>query len=246
MPSNGCGPFQFHLVLFIGNPISLTRMRRCRDAPEEFVVNKLVSLSDFRSSAPAPVALPYFVDCTVEGVSDLLFHRWNPEVIEEKAAAPKNSLTKRTDNLEAYVYRTEDGELALPGEYLRGAVISAARFRQDPRSPRKSAMDLYRAGIVCLTQLAPMGVRNWDYEDKRRVVVQRAGVNRTRPAMRRGWRASVTFQVNVPEYIEALDLLQTLEMAGRLVGVGDFRPTFGRFMVTNSALRSDLEMATGL
>jgi hypothetical protein len=31
-------------------------------------------------------------------------------------------------------------------------------------------------------------------------------------------------------------------MAGRLVGVGDFRPTFGRFIVTNSAIRSDLEL----
>lgn len=206
-------------------------------------VNKPLSLTDFRSIAPQPVALPYFVDCTVEGVSDLLFHRWNSDAIEEKAAAPKNSLAKRSDNLEAYVYRTDEGEIAMPGEYLRGALVSAARFRQDPRSPRKSAMDLYRAGVVCLTQLAPMGVKTWDYEDKRRVVVQRSGVNRIRPAMRRGWRASFTLQINTPEYIEPLDILQTLEMAGRLVGVGDFRPTFGRFIVTNSQIRADLELA---
>jgi hypothetical protein len=206
-------------------------------------VNKLVSITDFRSAAPQSIALPYFVDFTVEGVCDLLFHRWNSDAIEEKAAAPKNSLIKRSDNLEAYVYRNDDGEIALPGEYLRGAVVSAARFRQDPRSPRKSAMDLFRAGVVSLTHLAPMGVKVWDYEDKRRVVVQRSGVNRVRPAMRRGWRASFTFQVNTPEYIEPLDLLQTLEMAGRLVGVGDFRPTFGRFIVTNSAVRSDFELA---
>jgi hypothetical protein len=189
------------------------------------------------------VSLPYFVDCTIEGVADLLFHRWNADAIDEKSAAPKSSALKRFDNLESYVYRTESGELAMPGEYLRGAIISAARYRQDPRSPRKSAMDLYRAGVVCLTQLSPMGVDKWDYEDRRRVVVQRAGVNRVRPAMRRGWRAEFTFQVNTPEYIEPIDLLQVLEMAGRLVGVGDFRPTFGRFIVTNSAVRQDFELA---
>jgi hypothetical protein len=187
--------------------------------------------------------MPYFVDFTVEGVADLLFHRWNPDAIEAKASAPKNSLAKRSDALEAYVYRTDTGELAMPGEYIRGAIVAAARFRQDPRSPRKSAMDLYRAGVVCLTQLAPMGAIAWDYEDKRRVVVQRAGVNRVRPAMRKGWRASFTLQVNTPEYIERIELLQTLEMAGRLIGVGDFRPTFGRFIITNSAVRDDFEMA---
>jgi hypothetical protein len=206
-------------------------------------VSKLLSLTGFRAQAPAPVAMPFFVDCTVEGVADILFHRWNADAIEEKAAAPKNSLVKRSDALESYVYRTDEGDLALPGEYVRGAIVSAARFRQDPRSPRKSAMDLYRAGVVCLTQLAGLGVTAWDYEDKRRVVVQRSGVNRVRPAMRRGWRASFTFQINTPEYIEPLDFLQTLEVAGRLVGVGDFRPSFGRFIVTNSSVRAEYEAA---
>ena len=30
----------------------------------------------------------------------------------------------------------------------------AAKFRQDPRSQRKSAMDLYKAGVVPLTSAA--------------------------------------------------------------------------------------------
>jgi hypothetical protein len=206
-------------------------------------MNQVTPARRFAAYSASSVAMPYFVDCTIEGVADLLFHRWNSDAIDEKSAAPKNSALKRGDNLESYVYRTEAGELAMPGEYLRGAIISAARFRQDPRSPRKSAMELYRAGVVCLTQLASMGADKWDYEDRRRVVVQRSGVNRVRPAMRRGWRAAFTFQVNTPEYIEPIDLLQVLEMAGRLVGVGDFRPTFGRFIVTNSAVRQEFELA---
>ncbi|HAH09200.1 MAG TPA: hypothetical protein DCL54_19120 [Alphaproteobacteria bacterium] len=188
-------------------------------------------------------ALPYFINCTIEGVADLLFHRWHPDVVDSKASAAKNSRAKRHDDLEGYVYRTEDGDLALPGEYIRGAVIGAARYLQDPRSPRKSAMDLYRAGVVCLTTLAPLGVKQWDYEDRRRVVIQRAGVNRIRPAMRRGWRAEFLFQINIPEYIDPTDFRQTLDMAGRLIGVGDFRPTFGRFILASSDVRQDFEMA---
>ena len=58
----------------------------------------------------------------------------------EKAKAAKNSKAKKTDNLETYVYRCDNGNLGIPGEYLRGSVINAAKYRQDPRSPRASAV----------------------------------------------------------------------------------------------------------
>jgi hypothetical protein len=113
------------------------------------------------------------------------------------------------------------------------SLINAAKFKQDPRSPRKSAMDLYKAAIVTLTSLASLGTKEWDYEDKRRVVIQRAGVNRVRPAMHAGWKATFDLLINIPEYISPMDLNDSLQTAGRLIGVGDFRPTYGRFVVTN-------------
>jgi hypothetical protein len=147
------------------------------------------------------------------------------------AWAAKGSKAKKTDDVESYVYRTDDGELAIPGEYLRMAIINAAKFRQDPRSPRKSAMDLYKAAVVPLTPLASLGTPTWDYEHRCRVVVQRSGVNRVRPAMRAGWRAAFELMVNLPEYVSPEALNETVQSAGRLVGIGDFRPTYGRFQV---------------
>lgn len=176
---------------------------------------------------------PYAVAVTVEGSADFLFHRWNAEAVDEKAKSAKNSKAKKTDDVESYVYRTENGELAIPGEYLRGAIIHAAKFRQDPRSPRKSAMDLFKAAIVVTTPLASLGVSEWDYLDKRRVMIQRAGINRTRPAMRAGWKAEFDLMVLLPEYVDRNTLRETIESAGRLIGVGDFRPTFGRFGIVN-------------
>lgn len=173
--------------------------------------------------------MPYIASVTIEGSADFLFHAWNPEAVDEKAAARKGSKAKKTDDVESYVYRNDAGELCIPGEYLRMAIINAAKFRQDPRSPRKSAMDLYKAGVVSLTPLASLGIETWDYLDKRRVVVQRAGINRSRPAVKAGWRASFDLQVALPEYITSADLQEVISMAGRVIGVGDFRPTFGRF-----------------
>jgi hypothetical protein len=172
---------------------------------------------------------PYHAVITIEGAADFLFHRWNAEAVDEKAKAAKNSKAKKSDDIESYVYRTLNGELAIPGEYFRGSIINAAKFRQDPRSPRKSAMDLFKAGVVVTSPLASLGVTEWDYLDRRRVMIQRQGINRTRPAMRAGWKVTFDLMIVLPEYIDRNALRETVESAGRLIGIGDFRPTFGRF-----------------
>jgi hypothetical protein len=172
---------------------------------------------------------PFTMRVTVKGAADFLFHRWNCEAIEAKASASKGSKGKKTDDVETYVWRMDDGTLAIPGDHLRGSIVAAAKFRQDPRSPRKSAQDLYKAGIAVTTLLAPLGTKSWDYLDKRRMVVQRQGINRIRPAMRAGWEATFDVLVLLPEYIDQNTLRETIESAGRLCGLGDSRPTFGRF-----------------
>lgn len=181
-------------------------------------------------------SVPYIATITVVGVADILFHRWNVEAVDAKATAAKGSKAKKTDDLESYVYRMDNGNIAIPGEYLRMATILAAKFRQDPRSPRKSAMDLYKAGISVLTMLADTGKSTWEYEDRRRVQVQRNGITRARPALKSGWSAEFELMVNLPEYITPDALNEVIGQAGRLCGMGDFRPTYGRFQITGFAI----------
>jgi hypothetical protein len=121
---------------------------------------------------------PYSLKVGIEGSAPILFHAWNCESVDAKSKAAKNSKAKKSDDLESYVYRNEAGELCLPGEYLRQSIIMAAKFKQDPRSPRKSAMDLFKAGIVSTTTLASFGKKDWDYVDRRRVTIQRNGITR--------------------------------------------------------------------
>ena len=179
------------------------------------------------------VGEPYTVAVTIRGSAAILFHRWSNESVAAKSAAAKNSKAKKTDDLASYVYRCDNGHLGLPGEYLRQSIIGAARFRQDPRSPRKSAMDLYKAGVVAITELADLGVEEADYIDRRRVLVQRNAITRERPALREGWEATIDLMILLPEYIDRTTLLEIIGSAGRLIGVGDFRPTYGRFAVTS-------------
>jgi hypothetical protein len=188
------------------------------------------------------------VICTVliTGTSPILFHRWQSDEVEAKSAVKKGSLAKKTDNIESYVYRDSSGNICLPGEYLRGSLIDpkngAAKYRQDPRSPRKSALDLFRAGVQSLTDLAPIKCSSgtpateWDFVDRRRAVVQRNGITRSRPGFDSGWSCEVHFLIITPGLIPPHLLHETLVDAGRLVGVGDFRPTYGRFAVNGFSM----------
>lgn len=181
----------------------------------------------------------YRVAIQIRTDADLLLHRYSPDAVIEKNNAKKNSKAKKEDNVESYVYRNADGVLCVPGEYLRQSIINAARSHADPRSPRKSARDLFTAGLVCLTELAPLGVKEWDYLDMRRAVVQRNAVPRVRPAMRAGVHLDFVFQVLVPEYMPPSLLHAVANEAGRLVGIGDFRPTYGRFSITQFTQLTD-------
>lgn len=177
---------------------------------------------------------PYLIDFRIEGVAPLIFHRWSCEDVAEKANAQKGSRAKKTDNIETYVYRNDSNQICLPGEYIRQSMINAAKFKQDPRSPRKSAMDLFKAAIVSITDLAPLngGTETWDFVDQRRMTVQRSAITRQRPAFNKGWTAAFQFSVVAPEYVDPQMFREVLALTGRLIGTADGRPTYGRFQVT--------------
>jgi hypothetical protein len=197
------------------------------------VAQKVTAIGSPSNDGEAAIISPYTAAITAKGTAAFLFHRWSCDGIEEKAKAAKGSAAKKTDNLESYVYRDGDGNLAIPSEYFRMSCINAAKYKQDPRSPRKSAMDLFKAGLVCLEEHCTLGVKDWDFLDRRRVQIQRNGITRVRPAMNAGWEVKLQIQVLLPEYISPNLLNEVIQSAGRLVGVGDFRPTFGRFQVTS-------------
>jgi hypothetical protein len=179
------------------------------------------------------LSVPYQVQVEVTGVADFISHRWNVEEIEEKSKGAKGSAIRKTDNIESYVYRDEHGEICIPGTYIIGALVGAAKSVQDPRSPRKSAVDLFKAGVFSLTTLASLGTDRWEYEHKERAPVQQRGITRVRPAFKSGWKVTYDLQVVLPEYISPALLHHTLVNAGRHCGLGDHRPTYGRFAVTH-------------
>ncbi len=197
-------------------------------------MSKVTALAPVSNDANSLIEIsqPYVALISIVGTAPFLFHRWSVEAVAEKARAAKGSKAKKSDDLESFVYRNQQGELCIPGEYLRQAIIGASKFRQDPRSPRKSAMDLFKAAIVPIELLCSLGTHDWSYIDQRRVMVQRNAITRSRPTMEIGWKVDFLIQCLLPEYIPSDILNDVVQSAGRLIGIGDFRPTYGRFQVT--------------
>lgn len=176
---------------------------------------------------------PYVVQVEIEGTTPILFHRYDCDEVEAKSKAKKGSREKKTDNLESYVYRVpKSNDLGIPGINFKQCLVHSAKFNQDPRSPRKSAMDIFKAGIQVNPEVASLGIKHWDFEDKRGVIIQKAGrIARVRPAMKAGWKTTFFVRVLLSDYISPELLNEVAVRAGSTIGLLDFRPEFGQFFL---------------
>ena len=185
---------------------------------------------------------PFWANVRLQGTQDILFHRWSSEDVAQKSEAKKGSNEKRTDNLEAYVYRNDKGFICIPGRYITRAITEAGRNFQDPRSKKKMAKDLVQAAVMCDELLSPIlingePVKTWEYEDRQRVCIMRSAITRTRPAFKKGWEVDFSLVSLVPDLVTPDFLRKLVDNAGLLIGLGDFRPTYGRFRVIRWELK---------
>lgn len=66
--------------------------------------------------------------------------------------------------------------------------------------------------------------------DYRTVKVKTATCMRARPKIQAGWETTHSFEL-FDDVLNERDLISVMESAGRLYGLGDWRPTYGRFVV---------------
>src|SRR6266566_2606453 len=77
----------------------------------------------------------YAAEIGLVGVAPILLHRYDDAAVERRAKAAKNSVMKKADDVDSYVYRTADGAIGMPGRNLKACLRETARSLQDPRSP---------------------------------------------------------------------------------------------------------------
>lgn len=191
----------------------------------------------------------YTIDCEITGIAPLLEHRYPmPDLGDLGKGGMKDKGGKDfTQEWREYLYTDAAGNVYQPADHIMGALVKAAVGFKVSGRRGKSYKDSFSSSVIVSPDHIPHeGVKVPEqldadadkplYLDARPVVVQRARVVRIRPAFKPGWRLSFEITV-IDDQISAGIVNDVLVLAGRTVGIGDFRPRFGRFMVTRFEVR---------
>jgi hypothetical protein len=195
------------------------------------------------ASSPAPAEPTGYrsLRLRIVGVSPLVMHSGalaDPLSVQAKELRRIAKKRAKTDADLEYMARVEwtgglwlsDGVPCIPGEAIEAAFVNAAK--------KSKRGQVARAGMLSPGNwsLEYDGPRNlaalWEDERFRLVAGVRVGqsrVMRTRPLFPK-WAAEVTFEY-LDDQLDERDVVEIMTVAGRVVGVGDWRPRFGRFEI---------------
>jgi hypothetical protein len=184
----------------------------------------------------------YTAGVQVKGVAPLMQHRYPlPDFATIQKGSKKSTGAKDyTSEWKDYLYTNGSG-IYQPAIHFEACMLKAATSFKIAGKKGKSYKDLFSGFVRVTPDHIAHGVPTPDeldfdadkslYLDLRPVVVQRARVARIRPVFKEGWTLDFDITVDDDE-LHWQVLKDVLEMAGRTIGIGDFRPRFGRFTVT--------------
>ena len=176
----------------------------------------------------------------ITGISPLMTN--NPQKMRrsDDGGIKKKTIPTAEDEAEGGTYRFEDGQLYFPASAFRSSMIEGAKGR---KIGKMGAGTVIKGAVFNLQEECPLvspddGEPLHDYViDEQRAVIQGNGVIRARPRLDE-WATTVEFEHD-EDFISAASINEILNIAGRTVGIGEYRPrvagsrgtggSFGRF-----------------
>lgn len=173
---------------------------------------------------------------TVQGISPLIMHKWSEKAIKmmldkQMKKAVKGRETKNPkEDVEACIYRDSDGDVCIPTNMFKQAIVSAVR------NVEGLTMTIVRGALFVIGDKD--GNTKLKYSDMvSRQDMVRVGMGsadiRFRPEFR-NWETSFMVDFN-PQVISAEQIINLINLAGFSVGICEWRPEkngdFGRFQV---------------
>ena len=161
----------------------------------------------------------------------VLMNRCPEEAITNSNYTKKKSKLPMAEQAEMSAYRTAKGELYFPSEWFYQSMIKAAGEYQIPGRGKKTYKDFFKSNILIKTEQIEIGLK--DYSVDARCAVNAATKGRVmayRPHIPE-WNIEFEITVIDEDLIDGETLNTILVRAGQTVGVGNYRPRFGRFIV---------------
>jgi len=166
----------------------------------------------------------------IRGTCDMLQHRRSIE--DEKKKAKKTS--GEVDYSKEWKKATyQDGKgCFIPADHIQAALVKSGVDFKVTGKRGKTFKNLINAALVVTPDKIYLNKKKPDYVDEHFVTVSRNQILRLRPAFKKGWEAEFTLLL-LDEQLPKTVVKEILDNAGRFVGIGDWRPRFGRFEIVS-------------
>jgi hypothetical protein len=172
------------------------------------------------------------------GISPLMTH--NPASMQTQRRGKGKEIPSPEDEAEAGTYRLEDGTCGIPGIAFRNGIVQAGAAWRQPRGRASMAPLLEHIDIeetlVPLSTVDGSPITSFEI-DRRRAMVQKAGILRARPKFRE-WGGHFTVIYDEALISDPAILRDIASDAGSRIGGGDFRGggkkgSFGRHAIVH-------------
>lgn len=134
------------------------------------------------------------------------------------------------------LYWSNEHGLHVPGENIEASLIAASKFKKLGTTFKRAAQ-VYELACPLMGTGAPKTpqdiAKNPDFKFVKSVKVGTSRVMRTRPIFH-NWELSFSVLYDQNQ-IERDDIIEAANAAGVMVGIGDWRPRFGKFEVLEAA-----------
>ena len=176
----------------------------------------------------------YTVIGKLKGVAPILFNRMteaSESSLATGSAGGKLTEDQRMEEALLKVYRGEQG-IFLPSWTFKQVMLAGCKKAGIKRG--KASLAPFLEATVFPDHELPFGKEAPDFIHEhwgRRPPKTGGACMIKRPAFREGWELSFRLSV-VDDRIPAGDIRKSLDEAGLLVGMGSWRPEYGRFVVT--------------
>jgi hypothetical protein len=186
------------------------------------------------------------VTLTIEGSGPMLMHSdrtANPLNAHTKALKAVTGKRKKTDDDHYEIAKLEfiasayyNGHWHIPAANFEAMLLNSAKhFKLG--TTIKQALLVPDDGTFEFpdSKLKPEDLFHLDeYLDQRTVKVQQSKTVRTRPIFN-AWKSTFTCWLDTDK-MDVEQLIQIIENAGKYVGLGDYRPRYGRFNITKKTI----------
>ena len=171
------------------------------------------------------------IKATIKGVVPLLQHKMSVEQEAQLASkTKKTSGQAKGDNPEDYLY-VVGGKLCQPAEHIIQGIIKQLSNYKIQGKGKKTYKELGKGALNITPEMIPHKTQKW-VKDVRTVVIPatRGRSVRVRPKLEE-WELSFVIEI-LNDDLPVEVIKSALDDVGREAGIGDYRPRFGRFIVT--------------